>query len=42
MESEGNKCKSPNPDFLPYKKDLAVSLKGENSERMMPALFLVL
>ena len=42
METEGNKCKSPNPDFLPHKKDLAVSLTVENSEQTMLALLLVL
>lgn len=42
METEGNKCKSPDPDKKTHKKDLAVSLTGENSERTMLALLLIL
>lgn len=41
MESEGNECKSPSPDFLPMKKTWE-TLRGENWERTMPALLLAL
>lgn len=41
MESEGNECKSPSPDFLPMKKTWE-TLRGENLERTMPALLLAL
>ena len=39
MDSEGNECKSPSPDFLPMKKTWE-TLRGENWERTMPALLL--